>query len=252
MLTDESIREVWRERVASGFMYRGMSAKDLRFPLDPSNSPFASFAPEILRLLAMLRRAIEEGLQFEIVETHWGQTYRHELSRIVEWSRRDLETPSIDFTGSHRAACEYADNWQGSQLKQNLKSIAEELPKHRSDPSLHKAMGSEGWRLAEEVREWVCRTGPDHRRVVLWVRRSCPRFEPHPRCPLAGTLESFIQWVRREIERRGLPPTTESVSTLVPEPSRGEDSLWIRLRRPLEEGDVERIEQITGDPCASG
>jgi len=251
MLTDESIHEVWRKRVASGFMYRGMSAKDLRFPLDPSNSPFAGFAPEILRLLAMLRRAIETGLQFEIVETHWGQTYRHELSRIVEWSRRDLETPSVDFIGSHRAACEYADNWQGSQLKQNLKSITEQLPEHKHEPALRGAMGSEGWQLVEQVREWVCAAEPDHRRVVLWVRRSCPRFEPHARCPLAGMRESFIQWVRRETERRELPPTPESVSALLPQSSQEEDSLSIRLRRPLEEGDVERIEEITGDPRAS-
>lgn len=130
----EIAREVWSQRVDTLYLYRGMSTTDLTDPLDPRRSMLSTALPMIDEFLCVLQRLVDKGFAFAVVEKHWGKTYRHDLSNIVAWSKNDLRNPRIDFTSSYQSAREYADNWQASQIKQNLKHITDHLPAHREDP----------------------------------------------------------------------------------------------------------------------
>jgi len=99
---------------------------DLVFPLDPNHSPFKHMNQLLLDFFAMLDKLIASKIMFDIVETHFGTTYKHSLTDIIKWSKRDLATCGIDFTSSYQTAREYADCWHGSQLKQNIKTISEQ------------------------------------------------------------------------------------------------------------------------------
>ena len=43
----DMLLDIWRERVDSKYVFRGMSAKDLRDLLDPSFDPFEPIRPEM-------------------------------------------------------------------------------------------------------------------------------------------------------------------------------------------------------------
>ena len=124
-LLNELIESYWIDNVDSKCAYRGMDKNDLIFPLDPNFRPFNPVKDLILGFYDALDKLIENGILFNVVETHFGVTYKHDLRNIVRWSRRDINMTGIDFTSNYKEALEYADCWQGSQLKQNIKTISD-------------------------------------------------------------------------------------------------------------------------------
>jgi hypothetical protein len=231
--------EIWQERVDSLYLYRGMSEACLGESLHPRNDPIRDYRSKVFRLLDILERLVNEGLEFTLVEEHWGARYEHKIEDIIEWTRGDLRNPGIDFTASYEAACEYSDNWQGSQIKQNLKYIADHLPHDAMEPPLRTHMQPEDWQLLSEIGAWVSEEGESHRAIVIWVRRSCPVFRAKGKCLPVDRFESFRENLLREIRRRGLPATSDSALEILPsEPS----EFCLRIENPLEKSNIERIE----------
>jgi hypothetical protein len=243
MMADLSamMRDIWEQCVSSQYLYRGMSAKDLTDPLDPRGNPLEDSVPVIEECLTMLQRVVDAGFEFTLVERHWDKSYKHDLSNIVAWSLNDLRNPRIDFTPSYQAAREYSDNWQGSQLKQNLKYIAEHMPIHRRDPILAGALTEQDWDLLQSVGSWASRQSPDHRGIVLWVRRSSAVFKSSSRCPLVGPFERFQTWVFEKLESKGAPRTRDSLNELLPHEA---EEVYAELAVPLYGTDIEKIEEI--------
>ena len=238
-MTDiESIIEaVWRDEVASRYVYRGMSRRDLSDPIDPARNPHAEALPLVRKCLDVLQRAVDSGFEFTLVETHWGQSWRHDLRNIVAWSKNDLNHPRIDFISTLQAAREYSDNWQGSQLKQNMKYIAEHLPENKNDPMLKQALAEPDWALFERVGHWVSNGHADHVGIVLWLRRSHPALRSKLRCAPIGALPDFRGRILEEVDRKGLPHDEESVTSLLPE------EFDAYLVEPLWQKDIDRMEE---------
>ena len=69
----DMLLDIWRERVDSKHVFRGMSAKDLRAPLNPSFDPFKSIRPKLYKLIDVLEGLVQTGLAFTIEEEHFGQ-----------------------------------------------------------------------------------------------------------------------------------------------------------------------------------
>jgi hypothetical protein len=231
---------LWQETVDSRYLYRGMSSKDLTDPLDPALDPLQPIRAKMSRLLALLEDPVKSGFQFTVYEDYSGLSF--DLRDIIAWSKGDLEHPGIDFTSTHESACGYAQNYQGSQLKQNFKYITEHLPGRADDPLLKARMTEEDWRTVTEINAWVSRQSPEHRRVVIWVRRSCPVFESEADEGFVfGSFVHFRAQVLARMNARGLARRIESVEQVLPQES-GE--FLVRLTRPLYRNDIEMIEDL--------
>ena len=120
---DKLIEDYWNNNVLDKYVYRGMNKHDLVFPFDPMFRPFDEVKETLDNFFKILDKLIINNIAFDVVETHFGNTYVHDLKNIVKWSKRDISVPGIDFTSSYKEAQEYSDCWQGSQLKQNIKTI---------------------------------------------------------------------------------------------------------------------------------
>lgn len=245
MYIDNIIETAWRDHAASQYVYRGMGMGDLSDPIDPAGNPHASVLPLVRKCLDVLQRVVDSGFEFTVVETHWEQSWTHALKNIVAWSRNSLDHPRIDFISAHQAAREYSDNWQGSQLKQNMKYITEHLPEYKDDPVLRQALGLQDWLTLERVNRWVSNEQARHIGVVLWLRRSHPALRSKCKCAPIGTLIDFHSRMIAELGRRGLPHDEASVSSLLPQ------TFDAYLVEPLWQKDIDRIEKMA-EPDASG
>ena|GEM_PF-1606009 len=234
--------ELWREKVESEFVFRGMSAKDLRDPLDPSIDPFRPVKPRLFELIEVLERLVGAGLRFDVREEHFGQKYVSDLGVILLWTRRDLNNSGIDFTSSYCDACEYADCYQGSQLKENFKYITDHLPSRESDPVVQAHMTEREWSLVSEINNWISEESTGHRSIVVWVRRSCPAFDRDPRCLPVGSFDFFSSKILDALKDRGLPCTRDTANQVLP---KEDDGFTVRLCRALNKEDIERIEEVT-------
>jgi len=231
---------LWQETVHARHLFRGMSAKDLTDPLDPSFDPIAPVRASLRRLLELLDGLLASGFEFTVHEDYSGLSF--DLKDIVAWTKGDLDHPGIDFTSSYESACGYAQNFQGSQVKQNFKFITDHLPGRADDPLLKTSMTDDDWRLVSEINAWVSRESADHKRVVLWVRRSCPAFESDTDEGLVlGSFEHFCTRVLTRMDAQALPHDIESVARVLPRESA---EFLVRLTRPLYLKDIERVEQV--------
>lgn len=235
-------REFWTMRIGRQYLYRGMSLTNLTYPLNPLKNPFSAALPMIQEFLCVLQRLVDKGFAFTLIEKHWDKIYRHELRNIVAWSKNDLRNPNIAFTSRYESAREYADNWQGSQIKQNLKYISDHLPAYRKNPVITSEMNAQDWDLVARVGEWAGQQVPGHQGIVLWVRRSSNAFRTNAEFPLVGQRESFQNWLLDAVKTKGLPLSREVIAQLLPpEP----DEFYAYLTRPLVQNEIERIEQIS-------
>jgi len=235
---DDILRRTWREDVQSKYMYRGMSVKDLCDPLDPSFDPFAEIRPELDRLLTLLEDTVANGFEFTVVEDYSGFSFP--LRNILAWTRNDLNNPGLDFMSVHAGG--YAQNFQGSQLKQNFRFITAHLPEHRNDPTIRARLTADDWELVSEVNAWMSRKDPRHKPVVIWVRRTCLAFETDPikRIPV-GSFEYLRDRVLERLAEQGLPQTAESVAKVLPGESQTFD---IRVMCPLPLSEIEKVEDV--------
>ena len=145
----------WHEEVQGRFLYRGMSRKDVTDPLDPTFDPFAPIRESLFRLMGILQKLLDAGFEFAVHEDYSG--YSFPLQHILDWTRNDLGPRGIDFTPKHEDASGYAQNFQGSQLKQNFRFITDRLPDSADQQLVRRTMTAADWGVVSEVGEWVSR-----------------------------------------------------------------------------------------------
>jgi len=238
-VSESLLVRLWKEHVDAAYLYRGMSLKDLGDCLDPTADPFADVRPKLRRLIDLLQRLLDAGFEFTVHEDYSGLSF--DLADILAWSRHDLDDPGIDFTSSHENARGYARNFQGSQLKQNLRYITGHLPERGEDRLVRTLMRPEDWRLAADVNRWASRASASHRMAVIWVRRSCRVFDS-ARCDAVsvGSYPRFREKVMERMARDHLPPSEEAVRGALREP----DAFDVRITQPLPRAEIERVEEI--------
>ncbi|HIJ65581.1 MAG TPA: hypothetical protein HPP77_06465 [Candidatus Hydrogenedentes bacterium] len=240
--------EQWRERVHGKYMFRGMSSKDVASGLEPSSDPFKEIRPHLYALLDVLERLLGAGFQFTVHEDYSGLSF--DLRDIVCWTRGDLDNPGIDFTSTYESACGYAQNFQGSQLKQNFKYITIHLPDRKSHPLVQQLVAEEEWQLVSGINSWVSRLSESHKSVVIRVRRShpvfddpCPIFETSQGVSLPlGSFERFCERAVTCIRNKGLSLSEASLRRVLPKESA---EFCFRLTRPLRTEDIESVEEIS-------
>lgn len=234
---------LWKERIESKYMFRGMSVKDVADPLDPAHDPFEAIRPRLYGLLTILQRLLDAGFQFTVHEDYSGLSF--DLRDIVRWTRRDLDNPGLDFTSRHESACGYARNFQGSQLKQNVRYITDNLPERRSDPLVRESITPADWQLVRRVNAWVVRESAEHRSVVARVRRSCPVFDigddPHL---LLGSFARFCARIGGRAGSDGSPSAMDAIREVLPAEPR---EFCFRLTCPLPLAAIELFEQRPTD-----
>ena len=245
--TQGMLTAAWEDRVRGRPIFHGMSSANLTDPLDPANDPFAPVRPRLYQLLDVLQGLVDNGFQFAVREEHFGQKYAHDLRLIVAWTRNDLDHPGIDFTTSYYDACGYADCCQGSQLKENFSYITKHLPDRRDDPIVRGRMREQDWSLVAEIRHWIERDAAQHRSIVLWADRSCPAFDPDPRCQPVGSMEGFSGKVLKALRERGLVCTPETIAEALPTEQEG---FTVRMYRPLAREYIIKVEEATPDRVA--
>lgn len=242
MDSDHIIRTIWEERINSQYIYRGMSVMDLKDPLDPGDNPHKDVLPQLYEFLTILEKIVNAGFLFKVIERHGNMTYEHDLRDIIVWTRRDLSNASIDFTSSYRAAGEYADCWQGSQLKQNLKYITDHLLQKRDHTILNTIMTDDAWTLFGEIVQWVSYESPDHKGIVLWISRTSSVFDSNRKCLLLGSFESFKNNILTEMEKMDFEINRQTVQKILPS---GSEEFYFRLTEPLSLKAVDKIDVQT-------
>ena len=127
-------------------------------------------------------------------------------------------------------------------MKQNFKYITDNLPQRKNDGSVKELMSDEDWQLASKINQWISQESAHHRRVVIWVKRSCSAFEGDPgQKILLGSFDYFCAAATAILGSEGLPLTIENVKSILDsEP----DCFNIRLRRVLRSEEIEKIEEI--------
>jgi hypothetical protein len=237
---DAVLRAAWREHVERRYLYRGMSARDLADPLDPAHDPFAAVRARLYWLLDLLEGLLAHGFEFTVHEDYSGLSF--DLKDIVAWTRCDLSDPGIDFASDHGSARGYAQNHEGSQLRQNLRYITAHLPDRRDDPLVRSMVRERHWAEIAELHEWAAGSSPEHRPVVVQVRRSCEAFEPEgPQPLLVGSCRRFRRSALALLEREGLPATAEGLADLL---ARQPESFYVRLKRRLPLSEVQCVEEL--------
>jgi hypothetical protein len=241
MSFERSLYNLWKTRVASRFMYRGMASRDLTFLFHPEQDKFIDVRAQLNLLLVLLEKVSDSGFTLHVIEEHWGRVYIHNLSDIIHWTRSDLCSGGIDFTSLHRNACEYADNCQGSQMKQNVRYITGNLKKHKTNAVLSAVLTKKDWRLVEELHDWVSDPSADHERIVLWVRRNSTVFGRISGILPLGPYREFRSRMIKDLNEQQLPLTIESAHQLLPCETKGFN---FRLHSSLCPEHIEKIEKI--------
>jgi hypothetical protein len=206
MNINDYLRNIWIEKVDSSFMYRGMSSRAITDPIKYNLDPFKGIKSKLLEILRILKALSAAGCQFKIVERHGDREWQHDLGNIVDWSIRDLNEPGLDFISERYDAMTYADNFQGSQLRQNMKYITENLdiPDKRA-----KA-------LITELKESILRSDPGHEGVVLWVKRSNKVFDNCKTSSLClGSFEYFSEKVLLRLKEKGMLVAMDSIEQVI-------------------------------------
>jgi len=235
---ENDIHDLWKERVDSCFLYRGMGLQDLQEGLNPDNDPFREIRPQLFQLICILENALSKGFQFTVHEDYSGMSFS--LNDIITWSRRDLENPGLDFTSFYDNAAGYSRNFCGSQLKQNFKYITDHLPELSNDSILKSEICGEDWKIISRVNSWIIGGDNSHTRVIVWVKRSQSVFDENQRCLPLGSLQIFKRNVLREIEKRTLPVAIDSALSVLPKES---VEFHYRLTCPLGLQNIDKIEK---------
>jgi len=233
------IHAIWESRVQNKFVYRGMDRGDLIFPLNPAQKPFESNKSLILNFFTIIDEILETGLEFEIIEDHFGNKCFHNPRNLVKWSRRDLEIDGIDCTSLYQSAKEYSDCWQGSQLKQNLKSLTSYILEHMTTPQIKEVLTSKKLEIINEVETWL----NVHRKpqpVILHISREIDIFHKTEKIKPLGSKQKFTESIlenmasnkikQEELEKHFNPETEE---------------FYCSICRPLTEKDIYKIEQLS-------
>jgi hypothetical protein len=198
--SENKITQPWLTQVDSKYVYRGMNATDLQFPLDPAKRPFQTVLPLLSAFLDIIDALIAKGVVFDVVETHFGNTCIHGLRNIVKWTRRDLSTQGIHFTSKYQSAREYSDCWQGSQLKQNIKFISEYLLQKKDSPEFTNDLKETDWKIIHKTFQWVMTVHPNSAPIVLWVQRDKDVFKETPD-PLPIASEEYYCSLLKPLEK---------------------------------------------------
>ena len=234
-----SIRDLWKERVDSKFVYRGMGLHDLQKGFEPENDLFQKIRPELFHLISMLENALSKGFKFTVYQAYNGWSFS--LNDILAWSRNDLEKPGIDFTSSYKKAHGFSKNYRGSQLKQNFKYITDNLPKRSNDPILKSIMGAKDWETVSIINAFLSNETASHSRAIVWLRRSHSVFNENTACLPLGSLQVFKENIVQEIERKMLPMTTESVISVLPKET---EEFCYKLDINISLDDLDKVENL--------
>ena len=237
---EQQLEALWEERVTSQHLFHGMGKHEVTDPIDPNHDPFAEVRPQFLRLIGALQQALAAGFQFTVHEDHSGMSFA--LRDIVNWSKRDLESGGIDFTSSYEDACGYSDNFQGSQLKQNLRYITDCLPDRKDDPILTSCMTDRDWSMVTELNSWISNGGNDQGQVVVWVSSAASVFDDCTMCLPVGSFHTFSRNVIVQIDNQGLPSAMESAIEVLPK-----RVFCYRIRQLLPLDGLVKIEEL-GSP----
>jgi hypothetical protein len=214
-----------------------MDKSDLIFPFDPKKNPFEPYKIKIQKFFSIVDEICDAGHTFKIIEVHFGKKYYHDPKNLSVWSRRDLNKTGIDFTSIYKNAAEYADCWQGSQLKQNIKSLSECLLSNAKSEICSRILTKDDTDIIHELNDWVNKRG-DSNPIVIHVRRDNDFFETSDQLLPLGTKDLFCQNVMDKIYKQKIDEHQDIISLL---PNETEE-FCCSICRPISEKEIFRIE----------
>ena len=236
---NELIERLWNEEVNQKFVYRGMDENDLNFPLNPNNDPYSEYKELIINFLDLLDKLLNEGLQFIVIENHFGKKYTHDPKNLSSWSRRDINRKEIDFTSHYQSAKEYSDCWQGSQLKQNLKSIANHFLSNFKSISTAYNIKNYEWEFVKEINAWL-NVQRKPKPIIIHLKRNCDLFKRSSRLLPLGSRISFEKVIYDKYSKVN-EFSYEFLYSMLPN---ADKEFYCSVDKPLLEKDIYKIEKL--------
>ncbi len=237
---NELVENYWEDHINAKCVYRGMDRNDLIFPFNPKLRPFETVSNLINSFFSTLNKLMQNGILFDIVETHFGISYKHSLQNIVSWSIRDISTIGIDFTSNYQAALEYADCWQGSQLKQNVKTISEYLISNRTRLKLSSILSEIELADIDKAKNWV-NSRRNSKPIIIHLKRSFNGFKESDKFLPLGTKEQFKTKMQKYLTSLEYIEVNNIISLL----SKEVDEFCCSIIKPIDMADILHIEEIS-------
>jgi hypothetical protein len=156
--------------------------------------------------------------------------------------KRPLRTRQ-HFTSSHASAEGYVQNYQGSQLKQNLRYITQHLPRGRADPAVCAYFSPSDWAIIAEVHDWVVQVR-QHKRAIIWVRRASPVFDSAGDALLVGSCRRFVDRALAQLAHRGTDGLPVACDVLANEVPAEPEEFCVRLTAPLSLCEASKVEVL--------
>ena len=216
-----------------------MDKSDLIFPLDPKKNPFELYKTKIQKFFDIVDKICDAGHNFEIMETHFGKKHYHNPKNLSIWSRRDINKTGIDFTSIYKNAVEYSDCWQGSQLKQNIKSLTEYLLSNAKNEICSQILTKKDMEIIQEMNDWV-NIHKDSSPIVLHVRRDNDFFETSDQLLPLGTKDLFCQNVMDKIYEQKITELQDIISLLQNE----NEEFYCSICKPISKKEISKIEML--------
>lgn len=216
-----------------------MDKSDLIFPLDPKKNPFEPYKIKIQKFFNIVDNVCDAGHIFKIVETHFGSNCYHDPKNLSIWSRRDLNKTGIDFTSIYKNALEYSDCWQGSQLKQNIKSLSEYLLSNAKNEIYSQILTKNDIEIIQEINDWV-NSNRDSKPVVIHLRRDNDFFEIPDRLLPLGTKDLFYKNIMGKIYEQKITEL-QGIISLLPDEN---EEFCCSICKPISEKEIFKIEML--------
>lgn len=233
----------WEQMIRDFHFYRGMSLKNLDLKsdivLDSKVNPLEGMIPLFIEYSELLSKLIKEGLEFNVKDF-----YVEPLSKILNWTIRDIKNPGIDFTTNYADAASYAFNYEGSQIKHNFNLIANTIHECKNQKCFDKIDAKKFWELTEKIKLLLKNDNiAKHQPVVVKVKKSCASFENEKVKELNfGSFDFFFDRVKKEaIQSNAF--SINKITFFLHQISQSND-FNIRLIKPLYKNDIEETIEL--------
>ena len=177
-----------------------MSLEDLNLNssivLDPRNNPFLNELPLFMEYSGLLHQLIKYGLKFDVEDF-----YIEPLSKVLNWTIRDMESIGIDFSTNYADAASYAFNYQGSQIKHNFSIIVKTIHTCKKQECFSRIEEALFWKLTEKIKLFLDSKSKYHP-IVIKVKRSCLSFQDVTKEELnLGSYNFFLSRIEQEAQK---------------------------------------------------
>jgi hypothetical protein len=164
------LKKLYEKYVEEKYIYRSQSNEftksTLKNGLVPNDCPYKKIRPKLERLFNLVLDLEKKGYEMIL---DWKGVYPLG-SKAVRTSRKDLDSPFIDFTSDYNEAVEFKRRFKGGALTSNILEFINGIESFKIKLTVSQK------KLLKELRLWVNKKSR-YKSVIIRVKLSSVAFE---------------------------------------------------------------------------